>query len=42
MDKASDLLSKIGKNGKGAGAGLGLLAAAGGLAYGLSKSFYTG
>lgn len=36
-----DLAGKIQKGGKGAGLGLGLLAAVGGLAYGASQSFYT-
>jgi prohibitin 2 len=41
-NKVQDLLGRLQKGGKGAGIGLGVLAAVGGLAYGLSQSFYTG
>lgn len=40
-NKVQDLLGRLQKGGKGAGIGLGVLAAVGGLAYGLSQSFYT-
>jgi prohibitin 2 len=43
MDKSklADLANRLAKGGKGAGVGLGFLAAAGGLAYGLFQSMYT-
>lgn len=43
MDKSklTDLANRLAKGGKGAGVGLGFLAAAGGLAYGLYQSMYT-
>ncbi|ESN96029.1 hypothetical protein HELRODRAFT_185064 [Helobdella robusta] len=40
-NKISEIMSKLSKNGKGAGVGLGLLAAAGGLLYGVSQATYT-
>ena len=40
--KWADLAGRLSKGGKGAGRGVGLLIAAGGLAYGASQSFYTG
>jgi len=39
--KLNDLAGRLQKGGKGAGVGIGLLAAAGGIAYGISQSFYT-
>lgn len=42
MAQANDILNRLMKNPRGAGLGVGLLAAAGGIAIGLSKSFYTG
>ena len=43
MEKLNEVLSKLSKGGgKGAGAGLGFLVAAGGLAYAAANSFYTG
>lgn len=40
--KINDLAGRMQKGGKGLGAGIGFLAAAGTLAYGISRSFYTG
>ena len=40
--KLGDLAGRLQKGGKGAGIGLGLLAAAGGAIYTISQSFYTG
>lgn len=40
--KLKDIAGRLQKGGRGAGLGLGLLAAAGGLAYGAFQSFYTG
>jgi len=40
--KLTDFANRLAKGGKGAGVGLGFLAAAGGLAYGLYQSMYTG
>ncbi|XP_067659665.1 prohibitin-2-like isoform X2 [Haliotis asinina] len=39
--KLGDLMGRLRSGGKGAGAGIGLLAAAGGLAYGVAQSLYT-
>jgi hypothetical protein len=41
-NKLNDLANRMIKGGKGAGIGLGFLAAAGGVAYGLYQSMYTG
>ncbi len=41
-NKINDFASKFQKSGKGAGIGLGFLAAAGGLAYAAYQSMYTG
>ena len=40
--KARDFLGRLGKGGKGAGSGLGVLGAAAALGYGIYKSMYTG
>jgi prohibitin 2 len=40
-NKLSDLANRLAKGGRGAGVGLGFLAAAGGLVYGLYQSMYT-
>jgi prohibitin 2 len=40
-NKLTDLANRLAKGGKGAGVGLGFLAAAGGLAYGFYQSMYT-
>lgn len=40
--KLGDLMGRLRSGGKGAGAGIGLLAAAGGLAYGATQALYTG
>merc|ERR1712141_559563 len=40
-NKLNDIAGRLQKGGKGAGAGLGFLAAAGALGYGLYKSMYT-
>jgi prohibitin 2 len=40
--KLSDLVGRLQRGGKGAGIGLGFLAAAGGVVYGLYQSMYTG
>lgn len=44
MDKSklTDLAGRLQKGGKGAGVGVGLLAAVGALGYGISQSMYTG
>ena len=42
VNKLNDLANRIMKGGRGAGAGVGLLAAIGGAAYGLYQSMYTG
>ncbi|XP_046347411.1 prohibitin-2-like [Haliotis rufescens] len=39
--KLGDLMGRLRSGGKGAGAGIGLLAAAGGLAYGVTQALYT-
>ena len=41
-NKLNDLAGRVMKGGKGAGIGLGFLAAAGSVAYGLFQSMYTG
>lgn len=40
--KAQDMANRMKKVGKGGGIGIGVLAAAGAAAYGISQSFYTG
>ena len=40
--KLKDVAGRLQKGGRGAGIGVGFLAAAGGLAYGLYQSMYTG
>jgi len=42
LNKLNDLANRIMKGGRGAGAGVGLLAAIGGAAYGVYQSMYTG
>ena len=42
LNKLSELANRIMKGGRGAGVGIGFLAAAGGAVYGLSHSMYTG
>ena len=41
-NKLNDLAGRLQRGGKGAGVGLGFLAAAGGIVYGLYQSLYTG
>jgi len=42
VNKLNDLANRIMKGGRGAGVGMGFLAAIGGAAYGLYQSMYTG
>jgi len=42
VNKLTDLANRLMKGGRGAGVGLGFMAAVAGTAYGLSQSMYTG
>ena len=42
LNKLTELANRLMKGGRGAGVGIGFLAAVGGAAYGLSHSMYTG